>query len=516
MQWACPACSAKVEVAEMSAPQQKPKRDRKDGKKRQRASNAVGAGSASLRVGAGANSFTIPKRKGKRSKGLKEEGGPSSPRVKGEEREEAVSLDEVAPSPNSANRMVTAPQKANILPRVGLGLTDAKDEMSAMRHPDSSGGRNGDRSPSKAMMSLAVAAASVAANEAAMAAAAAAVAATPAPAAPPKALGLKKLLHRRVQHDEANSNPAFSPKKLLKHRLLAAQQPPPPQPTSAPPASSPGAGGGGYSAAGGGYMDDAGNYRYHHPGQVDGTGAPPPPLAGDGGRFGGGHPGGHPDFRGGYMMDPSQGVGGVYGGGRTNFGEYDGERERVAAEGELNGRIVGDGREYNGQHAVGAIKEEIDDRGGHSNNFTGREPGVGPAGGTFRDGGVDQGRSSHNGDQRREAEFGGASGYSNSGTGAPATANGMHAGGVSGGGWRGGSEERRGRFAEDAAAANDKWQGGRGAERIDAPRQHGYDPSSYGPQSKRAQEVNGWNIQPGTTEVEFSGPPIFCIPPPSF
>lgn len=510
----------------MSAPQQKPKRDRKEGKKRQRAGSAAGAGSASPRAGAGdgaaANSFTIPKRKGKRSKGPKEEGGGlGSPRVKGEEQEATAFMEEVAPSRNSANRMVTAPQKANILPRVGLGLTDATNEMSAMRHADSGGGgRNGDRSPSKTMMSLAVAAASVAASEAAIAAAvAAASTSAPAPAPAPKALGLKKLLHQRVQHDEANSNPAFSPKKLLKHRLLAAQQPPPPPPTSSagpPPPPSPSAGGEGggnnsYGAGGGGYMDGAGSSRYpRYPGQVDGR---EPPLARGDGHFGGGDMGGRPGYRGGYTGDPSHGGGGAYGGGRV--GGYNDERDRVAAEGELNGRVVGDGdREYSRRRDMGgggpSIKEEIDDRGhrDRDRDRDNRHPGRGESGvpppseGNFR-GGFDRGRSSVNGEQRREAEFsggggGGNGGYNNGGASGPPAANGMHPGGGSGGGWRDGSEERRGggRFAKDVAA-NDKWQGGRGAERMDAPRPPGYDPSSYGPPRKRSQEVSGWKLQRG-------------------
>ncbi|CAM9291849.1 unnamed protein product, partial [Hapterophycus canaliculatus] len=92
VQWACPACSAKVEAAEMSAPQLKPKRERKDGKKRQRASSAAGtAESSSPRAGAGvgnSNSLPAPKPKdGKRSKAAKEEAAPKPPKVKREDKE---------------------------------------------------------------------------------------------------------------------------------------------------------------------------------------------------------------------------------------------------------------------------------------------------------------------------------------------------------------------------------------------------------------------------------------------
>lgn len=481
----------------MSAPQQKPKRERKEGKKRQRANgSAAGTGASSPRAVAG-NAFTIPKRKkeGKRNKGSKEEGGPkSSPRiVKQEEKEENFPQHEVTVAAatggggsggNSANRMVNAPQKANISPRVGLGLADATDEMSAMRyHQDLSGGcRNNDRNAAKSIMSLAVAAASVAASEAAIAAAAAAAAAAsapPAPApAPPKALGLKKLIHQRVQHDEANSNSAFSPKKLLKHRLLAAQQTPVSQPTpsSAPVAPSAGMAGGGVT---GGYTDGTGNSTYAGQG-----GHGRAPLASGVGRFDNGGVGARSDLGGGAYGMESRGGSGVLDGGGRDGGGYD-ERDRAAAEGVLKCRTVGAGGEHNRRRATGVMHDDANSPG--FNKLEGKGGGGTTEGGYH--GGVDRGHASANGEQRREAEFG-SGGY-----GAGPNANGVHTGGA----WSGGSGDRHGKFAKDAGAS-DKWSdGGRGgegvegAERVDAQRQHGYDSASYGQERRRGQEVRQRN-----------------------
>lgn len=227
----------------MSAPQLKPKRERKDGKKRQRASTTGGTASPRGTAGNG-NAFTIPKRK-KEPKRIKVpneavDPGVKSLREKRPEKEEKHAIRDVASSRNSGDgggisaRLAKAPP-TSLAPRIGLGLTDMPMDMPTTHDPafTSSGGAGGvrhERTPSKSMMSLAVAAASVAANEAAMEAAekakASATTAAPAPTpAPPKALGLKKMLHQRVQSDEASANPmsAFSPKKLLKHRLLTAQ-----------------------------------------------------------------------------------------------------------------------------------------------------------------------------------------------------------------------------------------------------------------------------------------------------
>eukprot|EP00904_Undaria_pinnatifida_P001605 jgi/Undpi1/11445/HiC_scaffold_30.g13742.m1 len=246
VQWACPACSARVEVTEMTAPQQKPKRERKDGKKRQRASSAT-AGSPRGPGDAG-TSLTIPKRKKEGQKRAKTQQGAQrgavskdgleiqkSPREEGKPAQDAAAEGE---GDGDSATMVKAPNQPRVSPRVGLGLTDTvAADMLAMRGGPDLGGSGHDRTHSKSMMSLAVAAASVAASEAAAAAsavtaaasaasaAAAAAAAAPpaprAPPAPPKALGLKKLLHQRMQCDEASANPtsAFSPKKLLKHRV---------------------------------------------------------------------------------------------------------------------------------------------------------------------------------------------------------------------------------------------------------------------------------------------------------
>lgn len=501
VQWACPGCSAKVEVAEMSAPQQKPKRERKEGKKRQRASSsAAGTGASSPRAGAGTvtdSAFTIPKRKkeGKRTKASMEEGGLKSPRIKREEKEEKFPGDDVAVAvassggDNSANRMVIAHHKANISPRVGLGLADATDNMSAMRyHQDMSGGcRINDRNSSKSIMSLAVAAASVAASEAAVAAASAAAAA-PAPA-PPKALGLKKLIHQRVQHDEANSNSAFSPKKLLKHRLLAAQQAPAPQPaaSSVPTASSASMRGGT-----GGSMDETRSSGY--PGQGEQRRAPP---ASDGQCFDNGNMGGRSGLSGGHAMDPSRSD--VMDGGGRGGGGYD-ERDRVAAEGVLKCRTVGEGGDHNKLRAMGVMNDDANGRG--YNNLGGEDGGGGDGGGggggssgaTERSyhGEVDRGRASASGDHRREAKFGGG-GYD-----AGPNANGMHAGGV----WRGGSADRHGEGAKDAVAG-EKWSevgrrraevgGMGGAEGIDTQRQQGYNSAPYGQELKVGQQVRGWN-----------------------
>lgn len=485
VQWACPACSAKVEAAEMSAPQLKPKRERKDGKKRQRASIAAGtAESSSPRAGAG-NSFPTPKAKeGKRSKAAKEGAGLKSPKVKRED--DGAEREVRAPGGNrSANRMVTAPRKASISPRVGLGLTDAKEEMSAVRHADLSGSHNNDRSPSKSMMSLAVAAASVAASEAAIAAAVAAASAAAAPqsAAPPKALGLKKLLHQRVQHDEANLNPAFSPKKLLKHRLLAAQQTAATSttptsesaPSPVPPYSSSSVG------RGDSYNGGGGNYAGHVGYRGEGNGREV--AAGEGRRHANGGTEEQSGFCGRYTSDSNR-RGVPYGGGED--GVYDG-RQRAAAEGNSNGRVVGDGGECSRHRASGAMNGGGDHRdyNGH-HNHPGREGrGVNNDANFCGGGGTD--RAGLGGEQRREAQL--DSGGCDAGRKSVASVNREHAGG---GGWSktGGSEEGRGRFAKDVnGGASDKWVGGGGPKRVDAPRLHGHTPAFHGQERRREPEV---------------------------
>ncbi|CAM9413826.1 unnamed protein product, partial [Scytosiphon promiscuus] len=492
VQWACPACSAKVEAAEMSAPQLKPKRERKDGKKRQRASNATGAAeSSSPRAGAGTRtSLPTPKPKeGKRSKAAKEESGPKLPKVKREDDEVEPPR---APGGNrSANRMVTAPRKASISPRVGLGLTEAKDEMSAVRHADLSGSHNNDRSPSKAMMSLAVAAASVAASEAAIAAAVAAASAAAAPAAaPPKALGLKKLLHQRVQHDEANSNPAFSPKKLLKHRLLAAQQTAAastptsdsaPSPVPPPSDSRMGGGGGDRGGGVGSDMGDAGRAGYG--GQGDDRGG----KASDGVRHSNGGMGEQTGFGGRYGMDPSR-RGDLHGGGGEKG--YS-ERDRVAAGGDSNGRTVGDGRESGGPHDTGAMNGGADPK-----EYKGRQyyPSRDDRGvdndGRFQSGG-ERDRPGLGGEQRREAEFNGG-GYDVGRNAGPGASRG-HARGASGSGWTGGLEGRR-RFAKDAdGGGSERWACGGGQTRMDAPQLQGYTPAPHGQERRREEEFFGNN-----------------------
>ncbi|CBJ31005.1 conserved unknown protein [Ectocarpus siliculosus] len=483
VQWACPACSASIEVAEMSAPQLKPKRERKDGRKRQRTSTAAVAGSSSPRAGADAGgNFTIPKLKKpgkKRNKAAAAAAGEEgeaklSPRIvkREEEKDELTTAAAVlASSANSANRnrMVKAPQKAEISPRVGLGLTASTDEMSAatLRYPDLSGSRNNDKSPTKAMMSLAVAAASVAANEAAIAAAVAAAAAAPAaaPPPPPKALGLKKLLHQRVQHDEANSNPAFSPKKLLKHRLLAAQQATTttssdPAPSPSPPASSPSTGGGGNSYSRG--SDDAGSAD-RYAGQSGERGASGAKWRRSG-------------FAGAYAGDSGRNAG-PYGGREARGSD---ERDRIAAEGELNGRVLADGAGYGRRNGTGGMNDNV---GGRSENNRGRHADDGTAEGSGVGGGD---RAALDGERRRRAELGGG-GY-DAGRNGDANANGVHGREASRSGWGAGSSgERNGRFAKGMNNPTDKWTGGGESGRMDAPRHHGFSPAGFEEEGGRRQ-----------------------------
>lgn len=244
--WACPACSEGIEKPVVSSPSKKKqsakKEDKKEDKKRPRSggSATVSSPKGSKEVG---GSFTIPKRK-KEAKSLSGSGSPQSLQEKKEKRrekeekraareEEADSAEESSNSGSrSSNRMVKGTKQAKLAPRVGLGLSDDATPPSTgllVGAPDyaSTGGWQDDnkKSPKGTTMSFADAAASVAASAAASEAAAAAAVA-PLASAPPKALGLKKLLHQRVQYDEieaAGGNPSstFSPKKLLKHRILS-------------------------------------------------------------------------------------------------------------------------------------------------------------------------------------------------------------------------------------------------------------------------------------------------------
>lgn len=249
--WACPACADKAEVkADVSFPLKRKQNvktdDKKDDKKRPRTGNNISAAAASPKGSKDAGgTCTIPKRK-KEHKTLSGTGSPRSLKEKRREKEEkraalepreeeesAAAAAAEGENSSSRNRMVKGMKQAKIPPRVGLGLSGNAVELSACP-PDSSGsgGRqeDGKRSPMmRTAISFADAAASVAASAAATEAAAAAAAA-PALSAPPKALGLKKLLHQRVQYDEIEAaggmaSASFSPKKLLKHRILAANNP---------------------------------------------------------------------------------------------------------------------------------------------------------------------------------------------------------------------------------------------------------------------------------------------------
>ncbi|CAN0553672.1 unnamed protein product, partial [Ectocarpus sp. 12 AP-2014] len=476
----------------MSAPQLKPKRERKDGRKRQRTSTAAVAGSSSPRASADAGgNFTIPKLKKpgkKRNKAAAAAAGEEgeaklSPRIvkREEEKDELTTAAAVlASSANSANRnrMVKSPQKAEISPRVGLGLTASTGEMSAatLRYPDLSGSRNNDKSPTKAMMSLAVAAASVAANEAAIAAAvAAAAAAAPAaaPPPPPKALGLKKLLHQRVQHDEANSNPAFSPKKLLKHRLLAAQQATStassdPVPSPSPPASNLSTGGGGNSYSRG--SDDPGSAdRY--------AGQAGEREASGGGRQDDGNVERRRSGFGGAHAGESGRSAGPYGGREVRGSD---ERDRIAAEGELNGRVLADGGGYGRRNGTGGMDDNV---GGRSDNNRGRHADDGAAEGSGVGGGD---RAALDGERRDRAELGG--GEYDAGRNGGANANGVHESEASRSGWGAGSSgERNGRFAKGMNNATDKWTGGGQSGRMEAPRHHGFSPASFDEEGGRRQ-----------------------------
>lgn len=247
--WACPACSEGLEKPSVSSPSKKKhvarKEEKKEDKKRPRpgASAAVPSPKGSKEVG---GSFTIPKRK-KEVKSLSSSGSPRSSKEKKEKRREkeekrAAREDEAAADgaekssnsgSRSSNRMVKGTKQAKLVPRVGLGLSDDATASSStgllIGAPDYGGTGDWQDESKKSLkgtsMSFADAAASVAASAAASEAAAAAAAA-PVASAPPKALGLKKLLHQRVQYDEieaAGGNPSstFSPKKLLKHRILS-------------------------------------------------------------------------------------------------------------------------------------------------------------------------------------------------------------------------------------------------------------------------------------------------------
>lgn len=507
----------------MSAPQLKPKCERKDGKKRQRASGA-GAVSGPLKGGSPGNSFTIPKRKKehKRAKALKaaSEGQHKFPTVKRELNQEKRARDAGSGGGNSA-RMVYVPKQANTLPPMGLGLTgtmpalEASSSTVAPHNPDV-GGHVQDRNSAKAMMSLAVVAASVAANdaatEAAAAAAAAAVATTPAPPAPapPKALGLKKRLHQRVQCDEAsaNSTPAFSPKKLLKHRLLAAQAHQDAvqahqnaAASTATPALMPkremsadhGSVNSSYNRGGDGRDTPAG-CRGWYPAAATGENRVASQGEPKDARFDARGDGANRARQGGsgFVVGVGQGDGAARERGlQGRDGGFGGREGGAAGEGALSGRRVGDvNGEYNRQHGM----DNMDEGGGGGGDGC-----VGGGGGDFNTRCVG-GAAGGEGNDRdgRDRAIGGDSGYHQAdfcagfdgGRNAP---NGVHA---TAGGVRRGSEEEGGRYAGDVDAvrrrkggvADDmKWPGG-GGDRRDVARQHGYQ-SSFGQQRPRGQQV---------------------------
>lgn len=539
VQWACPACSAKVEVTEMTAPQQKPKRERKDGKKRQRASSATAGSPRDSGEGAG-TSFTIPKRK-KEQKRAKAQGPPrggasaqegleshKSPRVKMEGKEGKPTRDAAAgggggDGGGSSTRIANAPKQPRVLPRMGLGLADAAAaaEILAMRGQDVCGSRHA-RIPSKSMMSLAVAAASVAASEAAAAVAAAAtVAATaaaaapppaPAPPAPPKALGLKKLLHQRVQYDEASANPtsAFSPKKLLKHRLLAAHanqqqasSAPAPAPTLATtPATAPALAPTPKMEGGGlGYGVDEKNEPSPR-GDPATTGGGPC----EGGRFEGGGDNGSAGGRwegdggsggGGFTASREGEVGGRGFGGAATFG---GGRRVVAADGAtVNGGHAGESGDYSRRYGMRVGGEDSGGVGGIGGSGGGGGAGGGSGGGSNgQDLGGDVGGEESLGDGRNRA-MGAGCDKGEVGAGEdrePNPLNGMH---VAPGVRKGNPKEEAMRFAQGADAAErshggggdaGRWPGGGEVERRDAPREHEHPAPSFGRHSHDGQEVS--------------------------
>lgn len=370
---------------------------------------------------------------------------------------------------SSYARMVKAPMEAKALPRVGLGLMDAPQETLPISGDLDFGGGMQDRSPpSKAMMSLAVAAASVAASEAATAAAAAAavaaVAVAPPAPAPPKALGLKKLLHQRVQCDEASANPmsAFSPKKLLKHRVLAAQaqtqQASTIVPVVAPKVEVAEDRGRGYRNDG----QDARASRGWYPAEGTSVGRRFP-------REDGGFDGRANGTRSGADVGERPGAGGNMRGdegrdrGYGKSGECSVDGGSTTADVATNGRHVGEDRGYNGRHGMDAVD------GRNFNGHLGREAGDEPGFRGSGDKGLDAG--CHGGGVSRESH--GARGMQR------------------------GSEERGGTFAQEVDVSEHAregggsamgWRGG-GEEGRDAARDQGYQ-SSYRQQHRsRGQTV---------------------------
>ena len=530
----------------MTAPQQKPKRERKDGKKRQRASSAT-AGSPRGPGDAG-TSLTIPKRKKEGQKRAKTQQGAQrgavskdgleiqkSPREEGKPAQDAAAEGE---GDGDSATMVKAPNQPRVSPRVGLGLTDTiAADMLAMRGGPDLGGSGHDRTHSKSMMSLAVAAASVAASEAAAAAsavtaaasaasaAAAAAAAAPpaprAPPAPPKALGLKKLLHQRMQCDEASANPtsAFSPKKLLKHRVLAAQAnqqqaflastpalaaTPAPTPTPAPiaaapaPAPSPKEEGRGF-----GYGCDERN-------EPSPRGDPAPMGGGscEGGRFkgkdsgsaerrwrGGGDGGG--GGGGGFTASASRDeeVGGRRFGAAAVFG--DGGRVVAADGAAVNDRqTAADSGDYSRRYGTGA--GGVRDNGGVSGSSGGGDDGrSGSSGGFNNQGGVDG--AENFGDARNRALDAGRGGETEVGAdkgGGRSALNGMH---VTSGVRRDPKKEAIG-FSQSADGAEHghggggdagRWAGsGEGGRRDTSQRVNEHPVPSFGRRHPHGQEVS--------------------------
>lgn len=247
--WACPTCAEKMEMGSLPSPTKKEdKKEEKEDRKRPRMASTpapvAGSPKGSNETG---GSFTIPKRR-KEQKASTGPGSPRSLKEKKEKRrekeerraareEKTDNVDSSTNTTRSSIRMVKGTKQPKLAPRVGLGLSDDA-EVSASTGgllveacADAGAGscQDDSTSPKGTTMHFADAAASVVASTVASETAAAAAMA-PVVSAPPKALGLKKLLHRRVQYDEieaAGGNPSatFSPKKLLKHRILSGSNP---------------------------------------------------------------------------------------------------------------------------------------------------------------------------------------------------------------------------------------------------------------------------------------------------
>lgn len=252
--WACPTCAEKMETGSVPSPTKKQntrkddKKEEKEDKKRPRAASTpapvTGSPKGSDEVG---GSFTIPKRRKEQNAPT----GPASPRSLKEKKEKrrekeerraareekTESVDRSTNTSRGSNRMAKGTKQPKVAPRVGLGLSDDAEASASTGGllveacADAGAGTSQDDSTSPKGTSMYSADDSDPATASAVASETAAeIATAPMVSAPPKALGLKKLLHRRVQYDEieaAGGNPSatFSPKKLLKHRILSGSNP---------------------------------------------------------------------------------------------------------------------------------------------------------------------------------------------------------------------------------------------------------------------------------------------------